>query len=328
MNERRLVERFDRHRRAADDVAEPVGDLVGAVGLRAIAAGESVVGGERDERPRVLAALGQKVVGDRFGGGDRIEGPGPFAVHFRQPRPAARTRNRAAPIRPAETSVEPRTANARSRAAPSKARPVARLSSRKPFRTVNRSWVASQPSSLNCADHCIRRALSIWTAEPAAHVNTTIVRPFLQSLAGAKRTHGPRQRPRRKRERIQPLIIPYSREIETDDGRPAMGVLFHRICQPREASRHASLERRIRFGQRAAMRSTAADVSSTLQNLAMARSRATTASRLPFRRPNNRPAPAAVPSRRRYAGLPPATPRPGCAIFESSRSRSAHAAST
>ena len=58
-----------------------------------MAAGEGVVGGERDERARVLAALGQEVVGDGFGGGDRIERRRPLAVHFGQPWPAARPRN-------------------------------------------------------------------------------------------------------------------------------------------------------------------------------------------------------------------------------------------
>ncbi len=93
VDERRFVKRFDREGRAADDVGEPAGDLVGAVGLRAVAAGERVVRGQRDERPRVLAALGEEVVGDGFGGGDAGRGRRPLAVHFGQPWSAARARD-------------------------------------------------------------------------------------------------------------------------------------------------------------------------------------------------------------------------------------------
>ena len=45
----------------------------GAVGQGALAAGQRIVDGQRDERPRVLAAPCQEVVGQRFGRGDRIQ---------------------------------------------------------------------------------------------------------------------------------------------------------------------------------------------------------------------------------------------------------------
>ena len=60
VNERGLVERLDGQRRALDRIGqvEPVGRQ------RALAARQRVVGRQRDERPRTLAALGQPVVGD------------------------------------------------------------------------------------------------------------------------------------------------------------------------------------------------------------------------------------------------------------------------
>jgi hypothetical protein len=50
---------------------------------------DGIVSGKRDERPRILTALGQEIVGYRLGGGDGVECRGAFAVHFGQPRAAA-----------------------------------------------------------------------------------------------------------------------------------------------------------------------------------------------------------------------------------------------
>ena len=59
------------------------------VGQRAAVAGQGVVDRQGDERSGVLAAAGKEVVGNRFGGGERLQGVEPLAVGFRQAGAAA-----------------------------------------------------------------------------------------------------------------------------------------------------------------------------------------------------------------------------------------------
>ena len=218
VNERRFVKRFDRDGRAADDVVEPAADVIGAIGLRAVAAGEGVVGGQRDERPRVLAALGEKVVGDGFGGGERDrDRPAPG----RSLRPAAVRRacgERAAPIRPAGTSVRPLAANARMSAALSMARPVARQSSSPlpdPAFVPISAAASGEPSTCNGVALLAktRSALGTQAVPDEFEANSATAcgtlnprrrgRPLRRQPACRSR-----QRPRGKHERIQPLMIP------------------------------------------------------------------------------------------------------------------------
>ena len=70
--QRGLVEDLDGQRHAFDGVGD-LGHLPGAVGGGARPAAQRVVDGQRDERPRMLAAGTKEVVGDRFGAGDRIQ---------------------------------------------------------------------------------------------------------------------------------------------------------------------------------------------------------------------------------------------------------------
>ena len=106
VDQRRLVERLDRHGRASHGVGE-AGHVRRAVRPRCPAAGQGVVDGQRDERPRVLAALGQEVVGDRFGGRDGIQRRQPLPIDFRQPRAATLSRPPSGPARPARTAAPP-----------------------------------------------------------------------------------------------------------------------------------------------------------------------------------------------------------------------------
>ncbi len=83
MHQRRLVEGFDRHRDAADRIAERLPDILD--GIEVFAPRRRIKGGQRDERAEAFASIGQPVVGDmlrepqgRTGGFRR------FAVDARQ----------------------------------------------------------------------------------------------------------------------------------------------------------------------------------------------------------------------------------------------------
>src|SRR5207237_4742876 len=87
--ERRFMKRLDGNCGAPHHVVNPRANMIRAVRLRAVAAGKRIICGERDERPRILAALSQEIEGDGLGGRERIEPGGPGAVDLRQPWSAA-----------------------------------------------------------------------------------------------------------------------------------------------------------------------------------------------------------------------------------------------
>ena len=88
VDQRRLVERLDGQGGAADGVGQV--ELVGR--QRARAALERVVGGQRDERPRPLAALAEPVVGDVLVLRERIVGRLRLAVRADLARPRRQPR--------------------------------------------------------------------------------------------------------------------------------------------------------------------------------------------------------------------------------------------
>ena len=93
VNQRRLVERLDRHRRPFHGVRKP-SDAVGTVRRCRVAAGQGIVDRQGDERPRVLAALRKKIVSDRLGAGDRFKPRDPLAVDLVQPGASADPRHK------------------------------------------------------------------------------------------------------------------------------------------------------------------------------------------------------------------------------------------
>ncbi len=72
VHQRRFVKGFDRQRTALDRFRDTA-EIGRSIGLSAGAVGKGIVNGQSDERPRMLAAAGQKVVGDGLGYGHRIE---------------------------------------------------------------------------------------------------------------------------------------------------------------------------------------------------------------------------------------------------------------
>jgi hypothetical protein len=85
VNQRRFVERLDRHRRPFH--ASGNRRSIGTVRHRRVSAGQRIVDRQRDEGPRVLAALRKKIVSNRFRACDRFQPGDPFAVDLIQPGP-------------------------------------------------------------------------------------------------------------------------------------------------------------------------------------------------------------------------------------------------
>ena len=81
--QRRFVKRFDRQGTALDGVGQ-LAQIRRCVGLSATAAGQRIVHGQGDERPRMLAAAGQEVVSDGLGNRHRIQPVDSIAIALGQ----------------------------------------------------------------------------------------------------------------------------------------------------------------------------------------------------------------------------------------------------